>query len=152
MAGITDTRSFTISSKQSDGQTYLWHHQEMEKFHAPLWITECNHSYLVISWLIKVCLNINNYFFPLHLHVRLSLAPADQTTRYALMWTTLMSKRVWRASNHGDRHGHWHGESQRRPGTPRIPRCNPGWAIIDVPVTGHCSHCCITHTGDRFKE
>lgn len=54
---------------------------------------------------------------------------------------------VWRASNHGDRHGHWHGdEAQQWPSTPRIPWCDPGWVIIDASVTGHCIHCCITQT------
>ena len=60
---------------------------------------------------------------------------------------------VWRASNHSDRHGHWHGdEAQQWPSTPRIPWCDPGQVIIDASVTGHCIHCCITRTGNRFKE
>lgn len=34
----------------------------------------------------------------------------------------LMSECVWRASNHGDQHGHWHDDgAQQRPGAQRIP-------------------------------
>lgn len=62
-------------------------------------------------------------------------------------------KCVWRACNHGDQHGHWHGdEAQQWPSTPRIPWCDPGQVIIDASVTGHCIHCYITETGDWFKE
>lgn len=60
---------------------------------------------------------------------------------------------VWRASNHGDRHSHWHGdEAQQWPSTSWTPWCDPRWAIIDAILTGHCIHCCIRQTGNWFKE
>lgn len=82
----------------------------------------------------------------------------NQTLHFVLLRTTLMSYVcmcvcVWRASNHGDWDGHWHGdEAQQQLSAPRIPWCDLGQVIIDASVTGHCIHCCVAQTDNWLKE